>query len=50
MGAPLAYGWELKFRLACLERKGDEYQDLFASIMDAPRSGLSAGPAVGQYR
>ncbi len=34
MAALLAYGWELKFRLACLDRSGDEYQDLFASIME----------------
>jgi len=34
MAAPLASGWEIKFRLACAERRGDAYQDLFAQIME----------------
>lgn len=31
---PLAQGWEIKFRLACVERRGDAYQELFAQIME----------------
>ena len=34
MSTPLASGWEIKFRLACAERRGDAYQDLFAQIME----------------
>lgn len=34
MATPLAPGWEIKFRLACAERRGDAYQDLFAQIME----------------
>jgi hypothetical protein len=34
MVTPLAQGWEIKFRLACAERRGDAYQDLFAQIME----------------
>ena len=32
--SPLSTGWELKFRLACSERRGDNYQDLFVQIME----------------
>lgn len=34
MSTPLASGWEVKFKLACLERRGDGYQDFFARIME----------------
>ena len=34
MSVPLSSGWEMKFRLACYERRGEAYQDLFASIME----------------
>lgn len=34
MATPLAPGWEIKFRLACAERRGEAYQDLFAQIME----------------
>lgn len=34
MATPLASGWEIKFRLACAERRGDAYQDLFAQVME----------------
>ena len=34
MSTPLAPGWEIKFRLACAERRGDAYQELFAQIME----------------
>lgn len=34
MATPLAPGWEIKFRLACAERRGDAYQEFFAQIME----------------
>lgn len=34
MATPLAFGWEIKFQLACAERPGDAYQELFAQIME----------------
>lgn len=34
MPTPLASGWEIKFRLACAERRGDAYQELFAQVME----------------
>ncbi len=34
MATPLSHGWEIIFRLACQERRGDAYQDLFAQIME----------------
>ena len=30
----MASGWEIRFRLACLERRGEAYQELFAEIME----------------
>lgn len=30
----MSLGWEVMFRLACLERRGDAYQELFAAIME----------------
>jgi hypothetical protein len=40
MAVPLSSGWEIKFRLACAERRGDAYQDLFAQIMERRDSGF----------
>ncbi len=34
MATPLASGWEIKFRLACAERRGNAYQELFAQILE----------------
>jgi len=34
VSTPLSYGWEIVFRLACLERRGEAYQDLFTQIME----------------
>ncbi len=40
MSHPLASGWEIKFRLAALERSGEAYQELFASIMERRDAGF----------
>lgn len=37
---PLSHGWEIVFRLACLERRGEAYQHLFALIMERRDAGF----------
>ena len=34
MVTPLSPGWEIVFRLACLERRDNAFQELFAQIME----------------
>ena len=34
MSTPLSRGWEIVFRLTCLESRGDAFQELFARIME----------------
>lgn len=40
MSTPLSYGWEVVFQLACLKRRGDEFQDLFTQIMERRDAGF----------
>jgi hypothetical protein len=40
VSTPLAYGWEILFRLACQERRGDGYQEMFSQIMERRDAGF----------
>jgi hypothetical protein len=40
MATAMSSGWEMVFRLACLERRGEAYQDLFAEIMERREVGF----------
>jgi hypothetical protein len=40
VSTPLSHGWEILFRLACLERRGEAYQELFAQIMERREVGF----------
>ena len=40
MATPLAHGWEIVFRLACRERRGEAFQELFSQIMERRDAGF----------
>lgn len=40
MSTPLSEGWEIRFRLACYERRAEAFQDLFSQIMERQDPGF----------